>query len=458
MKYKRLLFLLCFILGLTGKAYADGNGYIVKFNTTPTSLDPSVFEEIHISTGVYKVKSYDDIKGYEDMVDYIVEDEVVELEFPENTPMLFTLPDDELYPSQWALQMINADYAWEHETYGNEVRIAVIDSGCYAHDDLKDNLVTGLNVFDGSTDVTDNNGHGTHVSGIIAASVNSSGTVGVAPKVKLVPIKAFDPSYSTQYSHLIKAINAAVDDFDCQVISMSWGAASNTALKSCINHALENNVILVAAVGNNEGTTIKYPAGHSGVIGVTSINADKTKSGFSNYNTSVMIAAPGMQILSTSKDGSTTLLSGTSQAAPHIAGIAALALSAKPDLTNTEFTALLTETAEDLGSTGYDTTFGYGLANVQALMDKLFEDIPYYVSPINHEDDHSYVLIKNNTDNVLYAKSLFVGFESERFNSLSETDLTILPKKSVLTKTTLSDTRHFLWDSTKGMTPLSIYR
>ena len=114
------------------------------------------------------------------------------------------------------------------------------------HEDLKNNLLEGKNYLTGTTDVTDNNGHGTHVSGIIAAEMNEIGVVGVAPKAKIVPLKCFDPTHSTSVEDILAPIYDAVDVYDCDVINMSIGFTGySTKLARAITYATNNGVIVV---------------------------------------------------------------------------------------------------------------------------------------------------------------------------------------------------------------------
>jgi len=450
-----LSIILLSLIGIT--ASAEHQGYIVKFKTLPHTFDSSRFEEIHAPSKIYAVDSMDVLNGYDEHIDYVEENTVVKLDPPEDSLNLMTLPDDDQYPTQWWLQMINADYAWQHESYGNDVRVAVIDSGCYPHSDLDGNILTGWNFLTSNTDVTDNIGHGSHVCGIIASSINSSGVVGVAPKAKIVPLKCFDNNYTTTLKILEKAIYAAVDDYGCKVINMSWGNASiSKDFKLAIDYAAEKDVLLVASVGNSGTTSKFYPAALENVIGVGSVDINKNKSSFSQYNTSVNIVAPGNSILSTSNTGSYVKKNGTSMAAPHICGMAALAFSIEPALTPYGFTQLLYDTAEDLGTEGYDTYYGYGLADTKALVDELMKTIPCYVSPINEDADRNYVLIKNNTSSVLSGQSLFAKFTSDKYDSIASTDIKLLPGKSAILKSPDGNyNNHFLWSGISKLKPLA---
>lgn len=417
-----LLLFLC----LSGSVYANDTGYIIQLKEGYVPDASFGLELINEGCRLY----YTDDRQIESKIGEHIEviSENYMIESPDFAPTPYVAPSpsfslasaDTYYSRQWALGAINAEYAWNMATYGNDIKVAVIDSGYSYHPDLNANVLQGENFFvtvgNGvddfsavdATDVTDNIGHGTHVSGIIAAVAdNSKGIAGIAPKAKIVPFKCFDKNpdtgadYGTSLMMLAEAICAAVDEYGCQIINMSWVASENTdLLKAVIDYAYGKGAILVAAAGNDGNTTMYYPAGYNNVIGAASIASDKTRSSFSNYNTSVTVAAPGSSIISTYIIGSKSTYasaSGTSQATPMISAMAAIALSAKPDLTNAEFMEILTQTATDLGDEGYDTSFGYGLVNVEAMLNKITENSDGYTSPVNYRNGNPYFVIKNTS-------------------------------------------------------------
>lgn len=453
MKIKSIFIILALMLFGATMASAEADGYIVKFKTVPSGLDTAIFEEIIPEEGLYRVESLDSISGYQDYIQFTEADAPVEIHLP-NAPQpkvsLMSIPDDNIYPEQWALNMIKAEFAWENETYGNEIRVAVIDSGCYPHGDLGDNLLEGKNYLDNTTDTSDDHGHGTHVAGIIAAGMNGRGTVGVAPKAKIVPIKIMNQTDSCTMSKVARAIRDCVDVFGCRVINMSWGIPSkNSTLKSALDHAYKKGVILVSAVGNDGIADLSYPAAFDNVIGVGAVDETKLKSSFSRFNESVDIMAPGTKILSTFLDNQYAYMDGTSQASPHIAAIAALALSAEPELTNGEFYSILTETAEDLGDEGKDTFYGCGLVDTQALFGRIFQKKDYYISPTNIQDGKSFYLVRNTSDAPLTLDSYFAKYDGERLVSATRDAITLNPHQAVTFVQVTS--RHFLWDN---MSPL----
>lgn len=444
------------------KVHADSSGYLIKFQE---GYHPNIYEynlkEVNVDRGIYSANNLEDLKPIEDYIEYTSQNSMVTLIEGEETISPFSLPEDELYSEQWQLQLINADAGWKLETYGNDIKVAVIDSGCYEHEDLKNNLLEGKNYLTGTTDVTDNNGHGTHVSGIIAAEMNDIGIVGVAPKAKIVPLKCFDPSHDTYVEDILDAIYDAVDVYGCKIINMSWGLKNDDPfLQEAIDYADSKGIILIAAVGNYGSTTKYYPATYENVIGVSSVGIEKNKSSFAQYNKSVLVTASGEKVKSTYKDGSYQVLQGTSQAAPMVSGLAAVALSMDENLTSEEFRQLLVETAEDLGEEDYDVKFGYGLVNEDALINRLMQDIEYYVSPINIRDGDLYVLIKNNTESILKASSIFSEYNNDKFVGCNQTQITLLPDKEIIIKTEKNRNKisHFLWSGLNNLTPLTAKR
>lgn len=460
---KKIFFIGLFLLMFGWfSASASQAGYLLQLHEGEIlSPLPEGIEAVDIERGLYFTMDKAFTEMLRDKISEISLEYEVKLIEGAEPVRTFSLPTDELYTEHWQLQMIHADAAWRLETYGNEIKIGVIDSGCYPHEDLKDNLLPGKNYLDGSTDTTDTIGHGTHVSGIIASEMNGSGMVGVAPKAKIVPLKCFDLYQSTYTWHLIPAVRDAVDVFGCQIIHMSLGVPGDSIkFHEIIQYALDKGVIVVASVGNDGKQTFYYPAAYEGVIGVGSVGISKTKSRFSQYNSSVFLVAPGESVKSTGYHGGYQLMSGTSQAAPMVTGAIAAALSAKETLSQSDIETLLAETAEDLGQEGYDTSYGYGLLNTKAFFDKLLERSEYYVSPINQTEQGAYVLIQNRTEEILKANSIFSLYDSGKLTSCIAKPITVLPGKEVLV-TTLDNAdsiTHFLWNDFSSLKPVAVKR
>lgn len=253
---------------------------------------------------------------------------------------LYYLPNDPLIKDLWGITKINCPKAWD-SSLGENVVVAVLDTGVdYNHPDLSGNMWRdrngnfGYDFSDGNEDPMDYHGHGTHVAGSIAAVGNNSiGVVGVAPKAKIMAVKIFPNASDIVCS---AAIKYAVDN-GAQVINNSWGPIGrnpvNPVLEDIINYAVSKGAVVVFAAGN-ENDEVKYysPANHPEVICVAASDFKDNRAGFSNFGNEVTVSAPGQEILSTQLQGGYTTKRGTSMAAPHVSGLAALILSKKPEL------------------------------------------------------------------------------------------------------------------------------
>lgn len=298
----------------------------------------------------------------------------------------------ELFSENWNLDAVNCDFAWELGCFGNEVRIGVIDSGLYPFSELSDNVIEGKNYFDGTSDTTDNIGHGTFVTGIIASE-----SKGISYKSKIVPLKCFDKGKNTYVDDLLDAIYDAIDIYDCDVINMSLGIASySSKLERAITYATNHGAIVVSAVGNDGTTTIYYPAGYDTVVGVGSVGKTYEKSWFSQKNKSVFVTAPGESLESLSIPGYTENR-GTSFSAPHVTAMAAVAKCIDKDITTEEFMRLLSATSKDLGDAGYDIYYGWGLINFEGFISLMLENTDIFISPLYIENNKVSGVIYNNS-------------------------------------------------------------
>lgn len=464
MNWKKLLITVCFFIlfVFSGSALSEEDGgYLVKFRETPPdTVSLEGYTAINEEIGLYHTDSPERTRGLEQYIEYVEKNEPAELIEGEAPPRLRTAAQDEFYTEQWQLQMIKGEYPWSYGAYGNDVRVAVIDTGCYVHEDLKDNLLPGWNYLDDNADTEDKQGHGTHVSGIIGAQANDIGIVGTASKARIVPLKCFDPGVKTYADTLVKAIYGAVDQFDCQVINMSWTLQSSSqTLAEAVRYAYEKGAILVAAAGNYGGTSLCYPAAYEEVIGVGSVGKEKQKSTFSQYNKSVFVTAPGEAVKSTYLDGGYYELKGTSQAAPAVAGLAAAALSFDPSLSPERYMDILRETSEDLGDPGYDTSYGYGLVDGEKIIEALMEPMEYYVSPINASEDTAQVLIYNHSQEPLNAVSIFAVYgEGNILRDMTVQEVILQPDETVIRETPRTageHMAHFLWASWESLRPLA---
>ena len=360
----------------------------------------------------------------------------------------------------WNLNAINVQKAWDIGCYGNYVTVAVIDSGAYAHPDLANNLLPGHNYIGNNSDTSDNIGHGTYVSGIIAAEANGEYIDGVASRAKIVPLKCFASGMSTQVSMLCDAIDDAVRTYHADVINMSFGmgqAFTTQALQDAIQYAVQSGCIVVAAVGNDGDETIYYPAKYDGVIGVGSVDSTLVRSSFSQYNTTVDVVAPGSGIASVSIAGYSKN-SGTSFACPHVSAMAAIAKCIDKNITSGGFQTLLEETSVDLGDPGYDIYYGYGLINIEAMIDKMLENTPLFVSPADAGSDSVSVTVYNNSQSLLSAKGFAAGYEDGVLTQMSLSDISLSAKGTAKMTCPKEDNMKFmLWNNSEPLIRASEY-
>ncbi|MCF6137378.1 S8 family peptidase [Pseudalkalibacillus berkeleyi] len=346
----------------------------VKFKTKPTQRELTLWAN-EISAKV--IKQLDST--------YIIKSEMFTTPklinyFSEKSNVIYAEPnyiylqnetDDELYKRyQWNLPAIRTEEGWEITRGKEDVTIAIIDTGIdLEHPDLSKRIVKGYNVLNDSPLPNDENGHGTHVAGIIASETNNGlGVAGITWYNQIMPIKAMNAEgYGTSFD-VAKGVRWAVEN-GADVINMSLGNyKSSKALKEAIDYAFEKDVILVAASGNENTNQISYPAAFDKVIGVAAVNTELTRADFSNFGEYIDVAAPGVDIASTYLKGQYASLSGTSMATPHVAALAGLIRSSQPQLTNKEIIEIIKDTTDDVGNPGKDQYTGHGIINVSAAL------------------------------------------------------------------------------------------
>ena len=290
-----------------------------------------------------------------------------------------TVPNDPLLSQQWALPRIDAFRAWSISQGSPSVIIAVIDTGVDRHHpDLAPNLRPdlGYNFVSRNTNTQDDQGHGTHVAGIAAAVTNNNvGIAGIAGRSQIMPIKVLNNQGSGQLGWAAEAIYFATNN-GAKVINLSLGAPNlNCAihtpyLQDAISYAHSRGVIVIAAAGNNSTSVPSTPATCTHALAISSTDANDSLSSFSNYGNYISLAAPGgrnqsnVQIMSTCWSGDVGTAycgkSGTSMAAPQVAGVAALIFARYPSYTPNQVASALLDNAADLGPAGWDSSFGCG--------------------------------------------------------------------------------------------------
>jgi flagellar hook assembly protein FlgD len=267
-------------------------------------------------------------------------------------------PKDPLYKHQWHHTKINSPKAWDTTKGSSGIIVAVVDDGVKTnHPDLSGKIYKPYDVLDNNTTYVAGD-HATHVAGIIAASMNKVGGSGMAPNVKIMPINVFYGD-STTSEDVASAIVYAADN-GADIINLSLGSYYYSYLTEyAVNYAISKGIVLVAAAGNDNTYNTTYPAGYTGVLGISATNRYDYATSFSNYGYYVDFAAPGEGIYSAVLNGY-DYMSGTSMAAPVISGTVALMLSKNPLLSNADVNTTLRKSTKDLYDRGWDYYSGYG--------------------------------------------------------------------------------------------------
>lgn len=282
-------------------------------------------------------------------------------------------PDDPYFQSyQSALNTVGAPSAWEVTTGSAAVTIAVLDTGVMrTHEDLSGRLVEGYDFINDTDQPDDDNGHGTGVAGIIGAATNNGrGIAGITWQNPVMPVKVLDRNGSGNYSVIAKGIVYAADQ-GARVLNLSLGGTNaSSTLKRAVDHAYRKNAVVVAAAGNANGP-VMYPAAYPNVIAVAAVDDNDRRANYSNYGPEVSVAAPGNNVFSTALGGDYKTNTGTSFAAPMVAGLAGLILSVKPELEPRGVKQIIEKGAVDLGNPGRDEYYGWGRIDMAAALSSL---------------------------------------------------------------------------------------
>ncbi len=339
-----------------------------QFSLNPVlNSDFSQADHIYIVSGNQAV--LDKLKGsnWATQTEYIEPNYIYsQAAFPVNDPD---------YSKQWNLRQIKAPSAWKRGVTGQGVTVAVIDTGISRGRDLSETeFVPGYDFVNDRESAIDDNGHGTHVAGTIAQSTNNRyGVAGIAYGAKLMPLKVLSRTGGGTVADIAEAIRFAADN-GANVINMSLGGGGDSKLmREAIDYAHKKGVVIVAAAGNESSSSASYPALYPNVIAVSAIGPDKNKTAYSNYGTGVDIAAPGGTTRNSEQDGilqetinprtpgefQFKYFQGTSMAAPHVAGVAALIKSRRPQLSPDEVWNVLKSSAQPVKNDSHNY-FGVG--------------------------------------------------------------------------------------------------
>jgi len=284
---------------------------------------------------------------------------------PTNTPTPTPTPGS-TQTLPWGVNRVDADLAWGTTT-ANNVRVAVIDTGIdLDHPDLGANVKGGINTIYSWRTADDDNGHGSHVAGIIAGINNSVGVIGVGHEIDLYAVKTLNSNGSGYVSDIIEGIQWSINN-NIDVINMSLGTTSDiVAFHDAVIAAKNAGIVVVSAAGNSgpSDNTVIYPAKYSESIAVSATNSSDGQPSWSSRGPEVDLAAPGNSIYSTYRGASYATLSGTSMATPHVAGAAAMVLSNHPWFTPSQVQTHLQNNAEWLSSLSSNQQ-GSGLVDVE---------------------------------------------------------------------------------------------
>ncbi|HOU09959.1 MAG TPA: S8 family serine peptidase, partial [Clostridiales bacterium] len=302
----------------------------------------------------------------------------VEYIVPDGKSKIQAAPSDTYFGKQWALRTTNVTGAWNISKGSADVLVAVIDSGIKrSHEDFAGRDVKqGWDYLENKAVARDSCGHGTNVTGLIAAATdNARGIAGVCWNVAVLPMLVVDEDGYADTSDICAAVIDAAD-LDADVINISIGSGDFSQAESdAAAYAIAKGCVVVASAGNDGNDGYNYPASYPGVISAAAVDDASQVADFSNCNDAVDVAAPGVEVLTTadrSIDHQDYIYAdGTSFSAPIVAGVAALAKACNPNVNAYMFLDLIKNTSLDRGEQGYDNYYGYGLIDAGKLLERL---------------------------------------------------------------------------------------
>ena len=390
------------------------------------------------------------------------------------------VPDDTDFDKQWNFHDqvtdggINMPAAWDIEKGDNGVVVAILDTGVaywtgrgytQAPDLAETKFVQGYDFVNRDRFADDDNGHGTHVCGTVAQSTdNVVGVAGVAFNCTVMPVKVLDSEGSGSDSQIIEGITYAADN-GADVINMSLsGPDPSEALEEAVDYAFSRGVVVCASSGNEDRDSVGYPAASPSCVAVGATSRSKKRASYSNYGSALDVVAPGgdgiaypggiiqetyKTIGDPTSDFELISMQGTSMACPHVAGVAALVKSHRPAWSAAEVRAAVTSTCRDLGATGWDPEYGWGLIDAQAALGAAK---PALEAPVISGASPDYSK-KGTTPDVKVIGSKFtdpvkVLLERKGENSVAGTSVTVSGSTKVDCDLDLTGAQSGLWDVT----------
>lgn len=318
-------------------------------------------------TAVFAFEKFDakkEVLTEEQMAERLMATGAVEFAEPDYLVYPALTFSDPYIPNEWHLKTVRAFDAWNSTLGSKSVIVTVCDSGVdAAHPDLKANVLQpGFNVVDGSQNSKPVASHGTAVAGVIAARANGLGVVGVAPYVRIMPVRVTNSSNGSAYLSDLAACIRYSGDHGSKVVNVSYSGAESPSMDSAAKYARAKGTLVFLAAGNSGADVSSFPA-YSSFMLIGSTTSKDQRSSFSNYGTAVDLVAPGSSILTTVPGRGYSYMSGTSFSSPLTAGIAALVFSLRPDLKPVDVETILRRSAVDIGDS---YLFGDGRVNAAA--------------------------------------------------------------------------------------------
>ncbi|WP_143833698.1 S8 family serine peptidase [Oceanobacillus senegalensis] len=331
------------------------------------------------------------------------------------------VPNDSELDLQWYLNQIHAFDAWNINKGSKDVTIAVLDTGVNKnHPDLAGRVLPGYDFVNDDKDPADDNGHGTHVAGIIVSNQNDMGVAGIDSKANIVPVKVADENGELTTADVTNGIYYAIEQ-GVDVINMSFGAYRYQKTHAdALWEAQKEGIVLVAAAGNESSETFFYPASYTPVISVSATDKQDNPAFFTNYGSYIDIAAPGESIYSTDHNGGYKMDDGTSFSAPMVSAVAGLLIAEQPNWGPEKIEWALQLSSDHLAEEEWDKYVGYGRLNAY---EALKTDLP----SLNDDVEDSSKKAKELRDGTSYTNRIHLPMDKDwyRLDTKKNTTVTI---------------------------------